>query len=376
GPAAFPTGLLLPLTTGGQVVIGSAPAAGTPAVTHLPTTPPAAEHALSELPTGSRPAVVIGGDPLVSVGSRAAANDPRVVRAEGVDGVPGWLSVNGRPLPGLRLDVRDSRLRLAPVGVLGELCLSGPTLPDGYHADPAATAASFVPDPEGRGGGRLLRTGHLARYREDGRLEHLGPIAPHTAPTTNLVDLGRVRAALRTQAAVGDAYVLARHDAADGRRVVGYVRPTPDVPFDAAEVRRSIVGLLPRRLLPDILVPVEDWPLRPDGTVDPDRLPEPARDDATAADDTPWDEPFEVLLRSMLPFLPAESGLSPNLELNAYGLNSLSTVALLISLEHTYGFAIPGGRLVLDMFETPGTLWDAVSTLRTTQQVGLAGEQP
>jgi non-ribosomal peptide synthetase component F/acyl carrier protein len=372
--AADLTGLLLPLTSGGQVVIGSAPL---PAVTHLPATPAAVERALSELPVGHRPAVLVGGDPLVSIGFPAGADDTRMVRAEGVDGVPGWLSVDGRPLPGLRLDVRDPHLRVVPVGVLGELCVSGPTLPDGYHADPAATAAAFVPDPDGRGGGRLLRTGQLARYREDGRLEHLGPIAPHTALTKNLVDLGRVRTALLAQAAVRDAYVLARHDAAAGRRVVGYVRPTPDVPFDPAVVRRSVAGLLPRRLLPDVLVSVEAWPLRPDGTVDPDRLPEPpTRDDATAATRTPWDEPFEALLRTVLPFLPAESGLSPDLELTAYGLNSLSTVELLISLEHTYGFTIPGGRLVLDMFETPATLWDAVRTLRTAQPLALATEQP
>jgi non-ribosomal peptide synthetase component F/acyl carrier protein len=389
--------LLLPLTAGGQVVLGPHPApdgvaelsailaAG--AVTHVQLTSLAAEAVLSAgpavmtaiagptaSPSGLSPAgtpvtVIVGADPPGAPGGTGlagtiAATGPAggaVVVATGVGEVPGWLAFGGRPLPGVTLSVRDHRLRPVPIGVAGELCVGGPLIGDGYLDDPARTAARFVPDPAGCGA-RLFRTGRLARFDDGGRLEQLGPIEP--LGNVDWLDLRRIRDALCAQPAVLDAYALPSPDLPEGRNLVGYVRTVAGAPFDAAGLRRSIAARLPRRLVPELLVSVDAWPSTPRGALDPGRLPAPDGTRPAADRPKPWDDTFESLLRSVLTFLPPEEPLTPELELAAAGLDSLSTMELLASLENAYDIVIPDERLVLDMFETAGTLWDEISELR------------
>jgi acyl carrier protein len=77
-----------------------------------------------------------------------------------------------------------------------------------------------------------------------------------------------------------------------------------------------------------------------------------------------WNEQFEVLLRTQLPFLPDDEELRPELALREYGLDSLGVVDLLITLESEYCVRLTDDVLSMDTFATPGTLWAALAGLR------------
>ena len=81
----------------------------------------------------------------------------------------------GRPMPNCRIYLLDDLMEPVPAGVPGELYIAGVPLARGYLSQPAKTAAAFVPDPFAeRPGGRLYRTGDVARWRPDGLLEFIG----------------------------------------------------------------------------------------------------------------------------------------------------------------------------------------------------------
>nr|WP_112264136.1 non-ribosomal peptide synthetase [Lentzea terrae] len=165
----------------------------------------------------------------------------------------------GKPVWNTALRVLDHELRPVPAGVPGELYLAGVQLARGYLNRPGLTASRFVADPFGPAGTRMYRTGDLARWRNDGSVEYLGR-TDHQVKIRGLrVELGEIEAVL------GDAVVVVRDE-----RLVAYVR-TPDV--DA--LRKAAEAALPDYMVPSAIVPLDEFPLSPNGKLDRRALPDP-----------------------------------------------------------------------------------------------------
>ncbi|HBR48513.1 MAG TPA: non-ribosomal peptide synthetase [Nitrospira sp.] len=182
----------------------------------------------------------------------------------------------GRPIPGLRLYILNHHLTPVPIGTAGELCVGGVGVGRGYLGDPERTAAVFVPDPFGtEAGGRLYRTGDVARYRSDGTIEFVGRLDHQVKIRGYRIEPGEIEARLLEQRGVLEAVVMAREDQPGQRRLVAYV--TPDAPevLDVQEVRRLLQDTLPEYMVPSSFVVLEALPRSSNGKIDRRALPVP-----------------------------------------------------------------------------------------------------
>jgi amino acid adenylation domain-containing protein/non-ribosomal peptide synthase protein (TIGR01720 family) len=146
----------------------------------------------------------------------------------------------GRAVPRSGVYVVDGYQDLAPIGVPGELLLSGDGVSPGYIGDPQLTAERFVPDPFSSSPGRLYRTGDLARFRSDGAIEFLGRIDRQLKIRGFRVEPGEIELELARHPEVNEAVVVASQPGGrGGKRLVAYVVPRPDNGEDAHSTLRE-----------------------------------------------------------------------------------------------------------------------------------------
>ncbi|ARU63056.1 hypothetical protein CBW65_20310 [Tumebacillus avium] len=193
----------------------------------------------------------------------------------------------GKPIPGTRAFVLDEFLQPAPIGVPGELFLSGAGLARGYLGRPELTAERFLPHPLAQGE-RIYRTGDRVRRLPDGRLEYLGRLDHQVKVRGYRIETGEIEAALMQHPAVLEAAVLVREDAPGGKQIVGYVVLQTGEFLTMSDLRAAIKVRLPDYMVPSLLVTLDALPLTPNGKVDKKALPAP---DLAQIRETPYVAP-------------------------------------------------------------------------------------
>ncbi|MEV6774434.1 amino acid adenylation domain-containing protein [Nocardia sp. NPDC051030] len=178
----------------------------------------------------------------------------------------------GGPAIGMRCHVLDHRLAPVPVGVPGELYLSGLGVARGYHGRPAQTAVRFLPDPFAPG--RMYRTGDTVRRGPDGSLEFLGRNDSQVKVRGMRIELGEIEAAVAATPGVTQAVVTVREDVPGDPRIVAYVVPA----VDPAGLRAAVGQRVPDYMVPSAFVLCERLPLTVNGKVDRAALPAPEPD--------------------------------------------------------------------------------------------------
>ncbi|MET9028532.1 amino acid adenylation domain-containing protein [Nocardia sp. NPDC004168] len=199
---------------------------------------------------------------------------------------PGEPITIGGPIRGVNAAVLDARLHPAPLGVTGELHLSGDALARGYLNRPGLTAQRFVANPFGKPGERMYRTGDLVRWwagsREHGSSADAAPEIQYVGRTDHQVkirgfriELGEIDAALARHGGVAFSTTIGHRTPAGATALVSYVKARDGVSLTAAELTGHVAGLVPNYMVPQSIMLLDEVPLSPVGKLDRAKLPEP-----------------------------------------------------------------------------------------------------
>lgn len=178
----------------------------------------------------------------------------------------------GVALPTLSCYVMDEHQQLLPIGISGELYISGEGVCNGYLNRPELTSQRFMPNPY-NSEERLYRSGDRARLLDNGELEYCGRLDDQMKIRGYRVELGEIAYTLNNISGIKDAIVTARPDKNGEICLVAYLVADRDT--NAADLRTLLSKELPQYMLPDYFVQLGKMPLTSNGKVDKKSLPDP-----------------------------------------------------------------------------------------------------
>ncbi|AFZ36195.1 amino acid adenylation domain protein [Stanieria cyanosphaera PCC 7437] len=190
----------------------------------------------------------------------------------------------GKPLANLNLYILDRNLQLVPIGVPGEICVSGYGVGLGYWRNEEKTAASFVANPfvgaireSPLPHSLIYKTGDLGRWLPDGRIEYLGRIDHQVKIRGYRIELGEIETVLSQYPEIKEAVALVVEDDSEDKKLVAYVVPHHNNLVNNRELipqlRQFLEARLPKQMIPSALMALPSFPLTPSGKIDRRALP-------------------------------------------------------------------------------------------------------
>jgi amino acid adenylation domain-containing protein len=308
--------LLLPLVTGGRLVIADDPDQLQPDrlldlvyredVGIVQATPTTWRHVGGDLRgrlRGRR--VLCGGEPLTAaLADRLLADGCRLFNVYGPTETTIWSTAAeltapvrepvpiGWPIANTTAHVLGPDRQSVPPGVPGELYLAGAGVAAGYRGHPERTAQRY---PEIPGIGRCYRTGDQVRQTGAG-LVFLGRLDRQVKVRGHRVELTEVEAVLAAYPGIRAAAVITEPDGAGETRLVAVVQPAAGAAHPTPEqLHAEAAARLPDAAVPSRYVLVPELPVTGNHKTDHRALA------ALAADDEPAGElPADPLLRLLV----------------------------------------------------------------------------
>ncbi len=191
------------------------------------------------------------------------------------DAIPDSVPI-GKPISNTYAYILDEALQPVKPGEIGELFAGGDGIARGYLNAPAMTAERFLRDPfTNDGDGRMYRIGDFARWRNDGTVEFLGRKDGQIKILGHRIELGEIENALAQFVGIKQAVVGLKVDAAGTKRLVAYYVANSDIQPNRREMRAFLAAKLPAYMVPAHYVPMQAFPLNPNGKIDRGALPDP-----------------------------------------------------------------------------------------------------
>lgn len=176
----------------------------------------------------------------------------------------------GKPISNTKVYILDANQKLQPIGVPGELCISGESLARGYVNNPQLTSEKFVENPFNRKE-RMYKTGDIVKWNEDGTITFLGRNDNQTKIRGNRVEISEIEAALLRNKEIESVVVIATEEEQRSRVLVAYITTRNEI--DVKTLRKDLKSELPHFMVPSHFIVMDEILLTVNGKVDLNKLP-------------------------------------------------------------------------------------------------------
>jgi len=177
----------------------------------------------------------------------------------------------GKPIDNIRIYILKDN-RHAAIGGTGDLCIAGVGLARGYANNPGMTRERFTDNPVNPGE-RIYRTGDLAKWLPDGKIEYLGREDFQVKISGLRIELGEIENTIRDYPSVSDCVAIIKKYSESIILIIAYIVCKENFEIDA--LKNNLKKYLPEYMIPNHFERIDQIPLTSNGKADRKSLPEP-----------------------------------------------------------------------------------------------------
>lgn len=179
-----------------------------------------------------------------------------------------WKSIPyGFPLANQQIYILNEDGNLAPINAMGEICIGGAGVSDGYVNDEIRNRNSFV---ESKRFGRLYKTGDYGILHRDGYVEFMGRKDSQVKINGFRVELGEVEAKMQKIEGITQCVSILQSEGGNHFIVAYYVA---NKPVSKDKLRMNLKESLPDYMIPKYFIQIDKVRLTDNGKIDRKRLP-------------------------------------------------------------------------------------------------------
>lgn len=254
----------------------------------------------------------------------------------------------GKPLRNFNIYIVDKNMNPCPIGVKGEIYVSGIGVGRGYLNDCEKTALAFTKDPftddKGR---RLFKTGDLGAWLPDGTIDFFGRKDYQVKIRGFRIEPGEIESKLMAHEAVKEAVVINREGRGGNNHLCAYLTWKEKPRLQA--IKKYLAGCLPGYMVPAHFVQLERMPLTPNGKLNRKLLQEMELKINTTEEYTPPETKYEKILAEIWQEELKTGKISVNDNFFELGGNSLKIIRVNAKLKKSLEIDIA----VVKLFEYP-----------------------
>ncbi|SMC96263.1 non-ribosomal peptide synthetase [Pedobacter africanus] len=287
----------------------------------------------------------------------------------------------GKPIDNTQILILNKQLKEEPAGVVGELCIAGTCLAEGYVNLPELTNEKFITlEQKNFPGLRLYRTGDLARYQPDGNIEFLGREDNQVKIRGFRIELGEIEAYLNKEPEIKQAVVTVQKDQSGNTRLIANLTAHQLGSLSQENIEQwkdNLRSNLPEYMIPFEFVLLKEFPLTATGKIDRKAIPKLSHfSDQQTKVLKVAKTPQEIILAKIWSDALGISNISIDSDFFEIGGHSLIAVKVMVAIEAETGKRLPLAAL----FENPsieklakllnadeeGISWDSLVPIKTS----------
>ncbi len=244
----------------------------------------------------------------------------------------------GKPIANTNIYIMDKNNRLQPIGVPGEICISGKGVARGYLNRPALTAEKFIDNPYVPGE-KMYKSGDLGEWLPDGNIAFLGRIDDQVKIRGFRIELGEIENHLLGYETIKEAVVVDKEGLGEDKYLCAYM--VADRKITVEMLREYLAKKLPDYMFPSYFMQLDKMPLTPNGKIDRKALQAPEADRiAETAYEAPGNEIEEKLAEIWRRVLGVER-VGINDSFSELGGHSLKAIDLVSKMNTALNIEIP-----------------------------------